>query len=99
MGVSIEVQEGGNLKLGNLYIIQGSSLPTATPTTPDHQNKLFVLNYTKTSNGKTIHVFESYVAHNGQWLKLDNTTVNIDTISPVDWGIDQFFGGDGGCNL
>ena len=62
-----------------------------------------MLNYTTTTKGKKIHIFESWVADGEgdslKWLKLDNTTVNIDTISPVDWAIDQFFGGDGGTIL
>ena len=102
MGDKIIVETNGTLVLGNIIVIQSDNLPRTTPISSD-QNKLFVLNYTTNSNGKKIHAFESWVAHdNGgslEWLQLDNTTVDIDTISPVDWAIDQFFGGDGGTIL
>ena len=102
MGDKIIVETNGTLVLGNIIVIQSGDLPRTTPISSD-QNKLFVLNYTTNSNGKTIHAFQSWVAHdNGgslEWLQLDNTTVDIDTISPVDWAIDQFFGGDGGTIL
>ena len=102
MGDQIVIGENGTLILGNIIVIQNSVLPHTTPISSD-KNKLFVLNYTKTSNGNTIHAFESWVADgdddNLVWLKLDETTVNIETISPVDWAIDQFFGGDGGTIL
>ena len=105
MGTIIEVKTNGDLVLGNINIIQGSDLPSVAPTSSD-ANKLFTLNYTdgKNSNGDTIHIFKLYVAHETspnvwEWLKLDETNVTIDTISPVDWTIDQFFGGDGGTIL
>ncbi len=100
MGTSIVVQNNGNLIRGNIYIIQNSTLPTATPTSSD-VNKLFVLNYT---NG-TKKEFKSYVAHNNGtalvWLKLDEIALSFSEsiISPVDWAIDQYYGGDGGTLL
>ena len=72
---------------------------------PDQSDvgKLYVLNYTDPNNASML-IFKSYVAHNNsgtlEWKKLDETTVRVDDeISPVDWGIDQFFGGDGGTIL
>ena len=98
MGTSTIVKPDGTKILGNIIVIQSSQLPTDTPTSED-QNKLFVLNYT---NGN-MHAFKSYVADNStgtlKWLKLDETEVSADTISPVDWAVDQFFGGDGGTIL
>ena len=84
--------------LGNIIVIKDDQLLHDTPTSDD-KYKLFVLNYTKDG----MYVFESYVADNStgtlKWLQLDNTVVNTTTISPVDWAIDQYFGGDGGTIL
>ena len=71
------------------------------PTSAD-MNKLYALNYTD-ENNNTIRIFKLYAADDStgtlKWVKLDETTVNIQTISLKDWAIDQFFGGDGGTIL
>ena len=99
MGDKIVRESSGNLVLGDIHVIQGSSLPT--PTSSDN-GTLFVLNYTSDKGLE----FKSFVAHkksNGdyEWKKLDETVVNVShsIISPVDWAIDQYFGGDGGTIL
>ena len=98
MGDKIEViDENGTLRLGNIIVIQNNTLLTKTPTSTD-VNNLFVLNYT--IPGTDDQIFESYVAKDGKWVKLDEGKVKVkDKISPVDWAIDQFFGGDGGSIL
>ena len=45
MGTNIVRENNGNLILGDIHVIQGSQLPSTTPTSSD-ENKLFVLNYT-----------------------------------------------------
>ena len=100
MGTTITVEDDGTLILGNIKVIQDDALPTLTPT-PSDEKILFVLNYTNGTHNK----FESYVAHNNGsgliWLKLDETSIEISdsVISPVDWAIDQYYGGDGGSIL
>ena len=98
MGDTIEVVDEKTLRLGNIIVIKDDHLLHDTPTSEDKDN-LFVLNYTKDG----WYVFESYVADNStgtlKWLQLDNTKVNTTAISPVDWAIDQYFGGDGGTLL
>ncbi|MBQ9026708.1 MAG: hypothetical protein IJ104_10125, partial [Methanobrevibacter sp.] len=65
-------------------------------------DKLYVINETKSSD---IQHFSSYVAvrdgENYIWKKLDQVDIQTSEsiISPVDWGIDQYFGGDGGTIL
>ena len=60
--------------------------------------KLYVINQTLSS---TLGHFESYVFDGNDFIKLDevNITTSESIISPVDWGIDQYYGGDGGTIL
>ncbi|MEE1336024.1 right-handed parallel beta-helix repeat-containing protein, partial [Methanobrevibacter sp.] len=79
------------LTMDDVIIINSSVLPTGM-----EQGKLYVLNYT--DNG--VRVFKSYVVdENSEVIQLDETTTISTTISPKDWAIDQFFGGDGGTIL
>ena len=86
-----------DLKYENIIIVDEDDI-TKYKTTPDDtdKNKLFVLNYTISGD---LRMFKSYVNHNGDWLLLDQQEINATTISPKDWGTDQFFGGDGGTIL
>ncbi|SDA60724.1 Ig-like domain repeat protein, partial [Methanobrevibacter millerae] len=92
------LQYNMTLTMENVIVVNDKKLPTDTPSVSD-VGKLYVLNYTNASN----RVFESYVADDSTgtlvWLKLDETTTISQTISPKDWAIDQFFGGDGGTIL
>ena len=83
------------LSYENVIIINDDKLPATSTLKHD---KLYVLNYT-IGNGQL--KFESWVLdENDQPLKIDETVVRQDDgISPVDWGIDQYFGGDGGTIL
>ena len=79
------------LTMDDVIIINSGVLPTGM-----EQGKLYVLNYT--DNG--VRVFKSYVVdENSEVIQLDETTTISTTISPKDWAIDQFFGGDGGTIL
>ena len=84
----------------NIYV--ETVLPTASE---DTMNKLYVLNQTRNVNGDLIAHFESLVTvYNGthyNWTKLDEIDINVSEsiISPIDWAIDQYFGGDGGSIL
>ena len=79
-----------DLKFDDVIIVNNDTLPVSGGA-----NKLYVLNYTS-ENGRE---FKSYVYDDEKWILLDETTVNVTTISPKDWAIDQFFGGDGGTIL
>ena len=65
---------------------------------PGESSKLYVINQTLSSS---VSHFESYVFNGTAFIKLDETDINVteSIISPVDWGIDQYFGGDGGTIL
>ena len=95
MGNCAEVQPNGTVILGNIVVLQNDTLPTS----PDsYKDMLVVLNSTKDN----IAHFESWVVtEENQWKQLDeiNITVSESIISPVDWAIDQYFGGDGGTIL
>ena len=78
-----------DLTFENVLIINSQTLPSTGDA-----NKLYVLNYTS-DNGR---IFKSYVYDDG-WILLDEIEIDILTISPKDWAIDQFFGGDGGTIL
>ena len=82
-----------NLVYENIVKINGNTLPATLEA-----NKLYVLNYT---SGQNMLKFESWVCdkdHNK--IQLGETIVREDDkISPVDWGLDEFFGGDGGTIL
>ena len=101
MGDKIIVGENGTLTLGNIVVLQQSSLPIDSSIS-DYIDKLVVLNYTYDN----VLRFESYVVVNGTtteytWKMLDETSIRVSQsiISPVDWAIDQYFGGDGGTIL
>ena len=80
-----------DLSYDDIIVIDDDKLPDTLES-----GKLYVLNYT---NGD-LRVFKSYVLdENNEALLLDETEVNSTTISPKDWGLDQFFGGDGGSIL
>ena len=103
MGNTIEVKENGTLVLGDIIVIQNNKIPDNTSTST-YENKLVVLNYTDTT--KVNNTFESWVLTGNatagyEWKKLDeiNITISESIISPVDWAIDQYFGGDGGTIL
>ena len=73
-----------------------------TPTSAD-LNKIYVINETLSGDRD---YFVSYVAVGNEtagyhWEKLDETIISLSEsiISPVDWAIDQYFGGDGGTIL
>ena len=79
-------------------------LCTALPELSEAQiGKLYALNQ---SISNTIAHFESWVVEvnstgSKNWKKLDETNVQVSEsiISPVDWAIDQYYGGDGGTIL
>ncbi|MBQ2652500.1 MAG: Ig-like domain repeat protein [Methanobrevibacter sp.] len=79
------------LTMDDVIVVNADALPANL-----QQGKLYVLNYTSGS----LRVFKSYVVdENNTPIKLDETTTISGTISPKDWAIDQFFGGDGGTLL
>ena len=85
------LQYNMELAMDDVIIINSNKLPDELET-----GKLYVLNYTKDG----VRVFESYVlSDSDEIIKLDETTTISQTISPQDWAIDQFFGGDGGTIL
>ena len=67
-----------------------------------YKNKLVVFNYTYNN---LLHFHSYVVVSNGagkySWKELDSIDINTSEsiISPVDWAIDQYFGGDGGTIL
>ncbi|WP_296878470.1 Ig-like domain repeat protein [uncultured Methanobrevibacter sp.] len=99
MGDKIERKDDGTLILGDIVVLQNSSMPLDPSPYVD---KLVVFNYTY--NG-LLH-FHSYFVINPNgtgysWKELDSIDINVSEsiISPVDWAIDQYFGGDGGTIL
>ena len=99
MGNKIVVGENGTLTLGNIIVLQQNHIPLDSA---NYTGKLVVLNYTVENQ----LVFNSYVvtgdATTGyKWLELDEIQIkkSESIISPVDWAIDQYFGGDGGTIL
>jgi len=80
-----------DLTYEDIIVVNSNQLPTGA-----QQGKLYVLNYT---NGD-LRVFKSYTLDSdGNWVLLDETELDSTTISPMDWALDQFFGGDGGSIL
>ncbi|MBR6023704.1 MAG: Ig-like domain repeat protein, partial [Methanobrevibacter sp.] len=106
MGDKIIVGENGTLTLGNIVVLQQNHIPVSfDPSVSQYEGKLVVLNYTSPTDSKILR-FESYVLTGNasagyKWKPLDeiNITVSESIISPVDWAIDQYFGGDGGTVL
>ncbi|MEE0936161.1 MAG: Ig-like domain repeat protein, partial [Methanobrevibacter sp.] len=100
MGTSIVHGENGTLILGDIIVLQDSSLPIDSSIS-NYLDKLVVLNYTWGNDLR----FESYVVvpkgSGYTWKQLDEININVSEsiISPVDWAIDQYFGGDGGTIL
>jgi len=85
------LQYNMTLSYSDIILINSNVLPTNM-----EKGKLYVLNYTE--NG--LRVFKSYTLNDtNEPVLLDETTTDALTISPVDWAIDQFLGGDGGSIL
>ena len=85
------LQYNMTLSYSDIILINSNVLPTNM-----EKGKLYVLNYTE--NG--LRVFKSYTLNDtNEPVLLDEITTGAVTISPVDWAIDQFFGGDGGSIL
>ena len=98
MGNYADVQPDGTVILGNIVVLQTSSMPL-NPS--EYANKLVVFNYTYND---LLHFHSYFVVSNGtgwSWKELDEIAINVSEsiISPVDWAIDQYFGGDGGTIL
>ena len=99
MGDKIERKDNGTLILGDIVVLQNSSMPLDPSP---YANKLVVFNYTYNN---LLHFHSYFVIPNGTgkyiWKELDSIDINVSEsiISPVDWAIDQYFGGDGGTIL
>ena len=99
MGNTIVRQDDGTLILGDIIVLQNSSMPLDPSP---YKNKLVVFNYTYNN---LLHFHSYVVVPNGTgkyiWKELDSIDINTSEsiISPVDWAIDQYFGGDGGTIL
>ncbi len=89
-----------SITMDDIQIVTDPDFFNTKPTSVD--GKLYVLNQSVSTE---IDHFASYVAHdNGTdiiWLKLDEEDIlrSKSIISPVDWAIDQYYGGDGGTIL
>ena len=98
-GEALEYDMSFNMETDVIKVKNKSEIPLSA----DSVGKLFVVNQTLPRN---IAHFESYVVEANSTggynlIKLDEIDVQISEsiISPVDWAIDQFFGGDGGTIL
>ena len=101
MADKVVIDADGSFTKGNIVVLQHSQLPSESSIS-SYVNKLVVLNYSSSAN--RLH-FESYVAvanssspYGYSWKQLDEEDINVSDsiISPVDWAVDHYLGGDGG---
>ena len=94
LGTAISTEYANITSLNDVIAKNGDTVSALGKPSIATDNKLYVLVVSEGGKKVRYELYVSQVADLHYWLKIDETTET--SASPVDWAIDEYFGGDGG---